>query len=193
MTTLRQGNQVLNLILQQKTPREQLQKLLASGLLSDLLSGNLDGVDRNHFRKILGLRSISPDPHHEQALRDMEKEEPLSRYPWLRRKFHFTGIDLNVHDTISGVSGHQFRTGIQALDVDVLKATTSDELRKLAWEALKRHKLMDCEVLDEFGDRIGFAGEGAGSKWDFNFEDARFLVLSNFAGHELIVVYEIKK
>ena len=62
MTTLRQGNQVLNLILQQKTSREQLQKLLASGLLSDLLSGNLEGTDRNRFRKVLGLRPISPDP-----------------------------------------------------------------------------------------------------------------------------------
>src|SRR4051812_16721051 len=114
MTTLRQGNQVLNLILQQETPREQLQKLFATGLLSDLLSGNLDGVNRNHFRKMLGLRPIHPDPNHEHALRKQEKEDPLDRYPWLGRKFHFTGIDLVINDTVSGVSGHQMRDGIKA-------------------------------------------------------------------------------
>lgn len=193
MTTLRQGNQVLNLILQQQTPREQLQKLLASGLLSDLLSGNLDGVDRNHFRKVLGLRPISPDPNHERALREQENEDPLDRYPWLQHKFHFTGIDLAVNDAISGLGCHQMRDGIKALEVDVLEVTTSEELRKLAWEAIQHYRLMDCEVLDEFGDRIGWMGEGAGSKWDFNFDDAHFLVLSDFAGTRLIVVYEIKK
>jgi hypothetical protein len=193
MTTLRQGNQVLNLILQQETPREQLQKLFASGLLSDLLSGDLDKVDRNHFRKILGLRPICSDPGMERTVRQMEKEDPLDRYPWLGHKFHFTGIDLVVNDTVTGVSSHSLRTGIQALEVHVLEATTSEELKKIAWAAMQQYKMMDCEVLDEFGDRIGWAGEGAGSKWDFNFEDAHFVVLSNFAGTELIVVYEIKK
>ena len=193
MTTLAQGNQVLNLILQQQTPREQLQELLASGLLSDLLNANLDNVDRNHFRKILGLRQIFPDPKVEKNLRQQEKENPLDRYPWLGRKFHFTGIDLVVDDLITDVSSHSLRTGIQALEVHVMEATTSEELKKLAWAAMQQYKMMDCEVLDEFGDRIGWAGEGAGSKWDFNFEDAHFVVLSNFAGTELVVVYEIKK
>lgn len=162
-------------------------------MLSDLLSGNLEGVDRNHFRKILGLRPICSDPSMERSVREQEREDPLGRYPWLGRKFHFTGIDLVVNDMITGESSHSLRTGIQALEVHTLEATTSEELKKLAWAAMQQYKMMDCEVLDEFGDRIGWMGEGAGSKWDFNFEDAHFVVLSNFAGTELIVVYEIKK
>lgn len=193
MTTLRQGNQVLNLILQQETSREQLQKLFATGLLSDLLSGNLEGVNRNHFRKILGLRPICSDPSMERSVRQLEKEDPLDRYPWLGRKFHFTGIDLVVNDAVSGASGHQMRDGIKALEVCILEAATSEELREKACEAIKHHNMIDCEVLDECGDMIGGIGIGAVPKWDFNFEDAHFLVLSRFAGTELIVVYEIKK
>lgn len=193
MTTLRQGNQVFNLILQQKTPREQLQKLLASGLLSDLLSGNIEGIDRNRFRKVLGLRPISPDPNMERSVRQLEKEDPLDRYPWLRRKFHFTGIDLVIDDRVTGVNSHQMRTGIKALEVRMIAATNSEELRANASEALKNLKMIDCEVLDEYGDMIGGIGIGAVPKWDFNLEDAHFLVLSRFAETDLIVVYEIKK
>ena len=55
--TLAQGNQVLNLILQKRTPSKQLQKLLASGLLSDILDANLEnGVNRNTFRSVIGLK-----------------------------------------------------------------------------------------------------------------------------------------
>ncbi|MEE8131502.1 MAG: hypothetical protein V3T98_00400 [Candidatus Paceibacterota bacterium] len=58
--TLAQGNQVLNLILQKKIPTEQLQKLLASGLVSDLLDANLEnGVDRNVFRRLIGLMPLN--------------------------------------------------------------------------------------------------------------------------------------
>ena len=59
--TLAQGNQVLNLILQKDVPCEQLQELLASGLLSDLLDANIQQVDRVKFREVLGLSTFKHD------------------------------------------------------------------------------------------------------------------------------------
>ena len=58
--TLAQGNQMLNLILQKQTPSEQLQRLMGSGLFSDLLEANLEnGIDRNAFRVLIGLKPIN--------------------------------------------------------------------------------------------------------------------------------------
>jgi len=59
--TLKQGNQVLNLVLQKDVPREQLQELLASGLLADLLDANIQQVDRIKFREVLGLSIFKYD------------------------------------------------------------------------------------------------------------------------------------
>ena len=59
--TLKQGNQVLNLILQKDIPCEQLQELLASGLLSDLLDANIQQIDRVKFRKVLDLSTFKHD------------------------------------------------------------------------------------------------------------------------------------
>ncbi|MBU2109432.1 hypothetical protein KKB71_00515 [Patescibacteria group bacterium] len=57
--TLKQARKVLDLIGQKDTPCEQLQKLLGSGLLSDLLDANVDSVDRNTFRQTIGLKSLN--------------------------------------------------------------------------------------------------------------------------------------
>ncbi len=54
--TLRQGSKVLDLILQKEVPSEQLQKLLGSGLLYDLLDADVDKVDREAFRQVIGLK-----------------------------------------------------------------------------------------------------------------------------------------
>ena len=53
--TLEQAGKILKLVKETEIPLEQLQKLLASGLLSDLLKANLDEVDRKAFRKVCGL------------------------------------------------------------------------------------------------------------------------------------------
>lgn len=60
--TLAQGNQILNLILQKKIPSEQVQRVLESGLLSDILDANLEFFDelrRDDIRRILGLCPLS--------------------------------------------------------------------------------------------------------------------------------------
>lgn len=45
----------LNLIDQKGTPDEQLQRIYNHGLFSDLLDGNVDEVNREEFRAVLGL------------------------------------------------------------------------------------------------------------------------------------------
>jgi hypothetical protein len=57
--TLEQGTKVLTLISQKETPCEQLQNLLASGLLTDLLDANVVEVNRDAFRKVIGLKPLS--------------------------------------------------------------------------------------------------------------------------------------
>ncbi len=80
--TLAQGNQVTNLILQKQTPSEQLQKLLESGLLSDLLDANLEGgIDRNAFRRLIGL---IPNSYPVQVNYDLSVEAAIraGKYDW---------------------------------------------------------------------------------------------------------------
>jgi len=62
LATLGQGAKVLELILQKGTPAEQMQDLLQSGLLADLLDANVDSVNREDFRTLLGLAKLFPDP-----------------------------------------------------------------------------------------------------------------------------------
>lgn len=59
--TLKQAGKVLKLVEETEIPLEQLQKLLASGLLSDLLKANLDEVNRDEFRKVCGLIPVSAE------------------------------------------------------------------------------------------------------------------------------------
>lgn len=61
LTTLGQGAKVIELILQKETPAEQMQDLLKSGLLADLLDANVGSVNREDFRKLLGLGKLMPD------------------------------------------------------------------------------------------------------------------------------------
>lgn len=61
LTTLGQGAKVIELILQKETPAKQMQDLLESGLLADLLDANVGSVNREDFRKLLGLGKPMPD------------------------------------------------------------------------------------------------------------------------------------
>jgi hypothetical protein len=45
------------------TPREQLQIMLARGLLADLRDGDLEHVDRNEFRRVLRLKPRNAPAH----------------------------------------------------------------------------------------------------------------------------------
>lgn len=71
--TLKQGKKVLELL--EDLPIEQLQELLESGLLSDLLIANVGEMNRDEFRKLCGLSPILPTLHLIPTFdRDMRKE-----------------------------------------------------------------------------------------------------------------------
>lgn len=55
--TLGQAGKILDVF--DNTPKDQIQEVLASGLLADLRDGNIAGVNREDFRRILGLNSLS--------------------------------------------------------------------------------------------------------------------------------------
>lgn len=57
--TLEQGMKVQKMISDKGTPDKQLQWMLESGALSDLLDANPDNFNREEFRKFLGLRPLN--------------------------------------------------------------------------------------------------------------------------------------
>lgn len=89
VATLGQGAKVLELILQKETPVAQMQDLLKRGLLADLLDANVGSVDREDFRKLLGLGNLMPDlmeltgvalPEKKRTLTDRIKD---GGYDWV--------------------------------------------------------------------------------------------------------------
>jgi hypothetical protein len=56
--TLDQGTKILTLF--KDVPRERVQALLTSGLLSDLCNTNVPEVSREEFRKLIGLGPLNP-------------------------------------------------------------------------------------------------------------------------------------
>jgi hypothetical protein len=57
--TLKQSAKVTQMIIDKGTPDEQLQWMLESGALSDLLDANPEGFDREAYRKFLGLKPLN--------------------------------------------------------------------------------------------------------------------------------------
>jgi len=58
--TLKQSGKVLGIL--EGISREQMQIILGSGLLADIRDGNVANVNRDEFRKMLGLPSLNPPP-----------------------------------------------------------------------------------------------------------------------------------
>lgn len=59
IATLKQANKLLELVIQKGTSSQQLQAILENGFLADLLDANLSGMNREEFRRILGLKTPS--------------------------------------------------------------------------------------------------------------------------------------
>lgn len=76
--TLAQGNQVINLILQKEMPASQLQALIESGLLSDILDANVEHVDREKFREVIGLKKPGEKVRtHRFVIRNLSPSQEL--------------------------------------------------------------------------------------------------------------------
>lgn len=57
--TLKQGNQILNLILQKKATSHSLQQLLASGVLSDILEMDTSHINRRELQRFLCIPPVA--------------------------------------------------------------------------------------------------------------------------------------
>ena len=55
-----QAANLLTLVSNKGTPAEQIQRLYRSGLLADLFDANVDEVNRDEFRRVLGLKKPEP-------------------------------------------------------------------------------------------------------------------------------------
>ncbi|MBU2028765.1 hypothetical protein KJ761_02640 [Patescibacteria group bacterium] len=58
--TLKQAAKIISLF--DETPLEQIQAILGSGFLADLRDGDIDRVNRDELRKLLGLKPLEPVP-----------------------------------------------------------------------------------------------------------------------------------
>lgn len=80
--TLGHGVKILQMIDQKGTPGDQVQELIGSGLLSDLLDANISVVERNEFRKILGLNALNVYRLTVNYDQSVEKAIKAGRYDW---------------------------------------------------------------------------------------------------------------
>lgn len=191
--TLKQGNQVLNLLSQHNVDSVSLQELLGSGLLSDLFQADVALVDREQFRELLGL---APTLSADEERRRKASPDPLERYLWLNRKFCFTGMDLTIHDQVIAPFGvsHVTHEAKKNLKVFPLKVSSQEQLRDRAIELIFTHNMNRCEVLDRRGrmigkiERTGINDGWYTPEWDFDLDQAKFLTLE--AGFD-VIVYEI--
>jgi len=94
--TLAQWYEITGLILQLKVSCKQLQKIRDSGLLADLLTGNVDNVDRNAFRVMLGhspwgviriVHSYAGASHYNPQVRECEANKSGCRSTPLQEAF----------------------------------------------------------------------------------------------------------
>jgi hypothetical protein len=72
--TLKQAGKIVSLF--SETPSEQVQAILEAGLLADLRDGNIAKVNREDFRRILGLKPLIPVP--ESLIEFIENVEVLA-------------------------------------------------------------------------------------------------------------------
>lgn len=96
--TLGQGIKLLTLIEQRKVPCEQLQKLFASGLLADLLSVDIDGIDRNAFWQLISLKVYTLIIDYGRNVEDGIK---VGKYNWSNKDItssHFPSDEVGTEE-----------------------------------------------------------------------------------------------
>jgi len=91
----KQAANLLTLVSNKGTPTGQIQKLYSSGLLADLLDANVDEVNRDEFRRVLGLGPVcktvlfekKPEPVLDTLIRVDRSIRPV--YPdWVETVMH---------------------------------------------------------------------------------------------------------
>ena len=80
--TFGQAVKILSMVEQKEVPRDQLQKLLGSGLLSDLLDADVDAIDRSVFRQAIGLVPLNVFNLTVDFNRSVEDGIKAGKYDW---------------------------------------------------------------------------------------------------------------
>jgi hypothetical protein len=101
--TLGQKKKLWRIVEQEGTPREQLQRVLASGLFSDLLKANFnEPIDRNEYRRVIGVKHPVLDLPIE-ALLDKCRDVRLYNAIVIRR---YDGDVKTIGDLIDHIKRH---------------------------------------------------------------------------------------
>ena len=120
--TLKQAGKVLKLVEETEIPLEQLQKLLASGLLSDLLNANMDEINRDEFRKLCGLFPISTEF---PIWKTIKLGTGLKSTDDSRKSIKKNG--MKISDWASDILGKPtFTTAAQETELDLVKVTVAE-------------------------------------------------------------------
>jgi len=78
--TLRQAAKILSLF--NETSVEQVQAIIKSGFLADLRDGNIDGVNRDAFRQLIGLKRLNIYTLLANYDRSVEEAIKAGKYNW---------------------------------------------------------------------------------------------------------------
>lgn len=100
--TFYQAQHLLTLVKEKGLPAEQLQALFDSGLLADLLDANVEAVDRDLFRKHLGLTPVELRFTLDYSM-SLQEMIAAGQYDWVNpditaKRFPLTG--KGTHDLV---------------------------------------------------------------------------------------------
>lgn len=138
--TLKQAGKILEIIGQKETSCEQLQEILTSGLLADLLDANVDGIDRNAFRKFVGLKPLNAYSLIINYDLSVEKAIKAGKYDW-------------VNSDITSDHFPSMETGEKEVSIELIyfgrDMGTDDVLRELDKMSLRPANLKELLALGE--------------------------------------------
>jgi len=136
--TFGQATKILDLF--GDTPKDQIQGILSSGLLADLRDGNISEVDRNEFRKLLGLNALNAYRLIVNYDRSVEKAIKAGRYDW-------------TNDNITSKNFPTKRSETAEIDIELIHfnrdMSTDEVLAELDKKGLRPAELHELLALGE--------------------------------------------
>lgn len=118
IATLAQRDKLWEIIEQDETPRDQVQRLLASGLFPDILHADFEQrIDRDEFRRVLGLKPL-------EYTINVNYDLPLSEAT------HYLHVD-SINCGITGANFVSARTGKASMKAILFKIDSTMETEEI--------------------------------------------------------------
>ena len=167
--TLRQAAKILSLF--NETSVEQVQAIIKSGFLADLRDGNIDGVNRDAFRQLIGLKRLNIYTLLANYDRSVEEAIKAGKYNWFDNNItsnHFPSEEAGAKEvSIELVHfGRNMVTDevLSELDKGVRLATLKELLALgSVWQDLSGRRF--CACLCRCGSERYLGLGSVGSKW----------------------------